>query len=223
MEDGVDGAGVVFHIEPIAHILALAVHGQGLAGADVVDEEGDELLRELVGAVVVRAIGYQCGQPVGVVEGSHEVVAGGLGGTVGAVGGVRCAFCKEGAVKLQRAVHLIRGDVVKALALHVPLPVVFGCLQQGEGAQNVCFCKGEGVFDGAVYMAFRRQMDDAIEPVLFKKRADGLKITDVGLDKRVIWSIFNVLQVGKVAGIGEGVQIDDAVFRVLINEKAHYV
>ena len=58
VENGIDGAGVVFYVQPITDILALAVHGQGLAGADVVDEEGDELLRELVGTVIVRAIGH---------------------------------------------------------------------------------------------------------------------------------------------------------------------
>ena len=47
---------MVFDEEPVADVLSLAVDGQGLALADVVDEEGDELLGELVRAVVIRAV-----------------------------------------------------------------------------------------------------------------------------------------------------------------------
>ena len=38
MKNGVDGTGVVFDIEPVAHVEPLAIHGQGLASANVVDE-----------------------------------------------------------------------------------------------------------------------------------------------------------------------------------------
>ncbi len=86
VEDQVDGAGVVFDEEPVAHVLALAVDGQRLAVADIVDEQRDELFGELVGAVVVGAVGHQRGHAVGVVVGAHEVVARCLGGAVGGVG-----------------------------------------------------------------------------------------------------------------------------------------
>ena len=75
VEDEVDCAGVVLDIQPVAHVLALAIDGQGPAVADVVDEQRDELLRELVRAVVVGAVGHERGHPVGVVVGPHEMVA----------------------------------------------------------------------------------------------------------------------------------------------------
>ena len=53
MENQVDGASVVFHIEPVANVLTLAVDGQRLVMTNVVDEQRDELLGELIGAVVV--------------------------------------------------------------------------------------------------------------------------------------------------------------------------
>ena len=52
-DDHVDGLAVVFHIEPVAHILSLAVNGQRFSCEDIVDDERNELLRELVRAVVV--------------------------------------------------------------------------------------------------------------------------------------------------------------------------
>ena len=75
VEDEVDGACVVLDVEPVAHVLALAVDGQRLAVADVVDEEGNQFLGELIGAVVVGAVGDDDGHAVGVVEGAYEVVA----------------------------------------------------------------------------------------------------------------------------------------------------
>ena len=54
--DEVDGASVVHHIEPVAYVFAFAVDGEGTTVADVVDEQRDELLGELVGAVIVRAL-----------------------------------------------------------------------------------------------------------------------------------------------------------------------
>ena len=85
MEDQVDGACVVLHIEPVTDILALAVYRERLAVPDVVDEQRNELLRELVWSVVVRAVGHDGRKAVGVVICSHEMVRGCLRSAVGAV------------------------------------------------------------------------------------------------------------------------------------------
>ena len=86
LKDAVDGAAVVFHIEPVADLLAVAVNGQRLAGQGIVDDQRDELFREVVGAVVVGAVGGEYRQAIGVVVGTHQVVAGGLARGVRAVG-----------------------------------------------------------------------------------------------------------------------------------------
>ena len=75
MEDKVDGTCVVLHVEPVADVEALAVDGKRLAMADIVDEERDELLRELVRTIVVRAVGHDGRHAVGVVESAYEMVA----------------------------------------------------------------------------------------------------------------------------------------------------
>ncbi len=74
VEYRVDGAGVVDDIEPVAHVFPLAVDRKRLAVTDVVDEQRNELLGELVWAVVVRAVGHDCRHAVGVVVGTHKVV-----------------------------------------------------------------------------------------------------------------------------------------------------
>ena len=78
MEDEVDGSCVVFHKQPVAHVLALAIYGQWLAVADVVDEQRYQLLRKLIGSIVVGAVGHDGRHTVGVVECPYKVVAAGL-------------------------------------------------------------------------------------------------------------------------------------------------
>ena len=74
--------------------------------ADIVDEQGYQFLRELVRAVVVRAVGHYGRHPVGIVEGPYEVVGGSLRRAVGAVGAVSRGLAEE-----LVTVHLMGADV----------------------------------------------------------------------------------------------------------------
>jgi len=93
--DGVEGAGVVFDIQPVADLAAVAVDGQGFAGEGVEDDVGDEFFGEVAWAVVVGAVGDEGGQAVGALPGAHEVVAGCFAGGVGAGRGVGGGFGEE--------------------------------------------------------------------------------------------------------------------------------
>ena len=75
VEDHIDGTSVIYDVEPIAHILTLSIDRKGLAMTDVVDEKWNQLFRELIGAIVVGAVGHDGGHAIGVVISSHEVVA----------------------------------------------------------------------------------------------------------------------------------------------------
>ena len=75
MEDEVDGTGMVFYKEPVAYILAFAIDRQWLAVADVVDEEGYQLLRKLIRPVVIGAVSHDGRHTVGVMVGTDEMVA----------------------------------------------------------------------------------------------------------------------------------------------------
>ena len=75
MEDKVDGTGMVLNEQPVAHILTLTIDRQRLAMADVIDEQRNQLLRELIGAVVVGTVGDNNWHAIGVMEGANKVVA----------------------------------------------------------------------------------------------------------------------------------------------------
>ena len=75
VDDRPDGGVVVFDKEPVADIFAVAVYGQRFTVEHVEYHERDEFFGEVVGAVVVGAVGEGYREAVGVVVGEHEVVA----------------------------------------------------------------------------------------------------------------------------------------------------
>jgi hypothetical protein len=87
---------VVARLQPVTHLLAVAIHRQGLAGQGVYDHQRDQILGEVERPVVVGAVGGEHRQPVGVVPGAHHMVAGGLAGRVGTVGRVSVGSVKAG-------------------------------------------------------------------------------------------------------------------------------
>ena len=52
----IDALRVVVDIQPVTHILAVAVHRKLLALQRIVDDQRDQLLRELVRSVIVGAV-----------------------------------------------------------------------------------------------------------------------------------------------------------------------
>jgi len=83
------GIDVVFHIQPVAHVLAVAIERDRLTDGRLEDHHRDQLFGELSGAIVVRAVGEHHWQAVGVVAGVYQMVACGLAGQIGAEGGCR--------------------------------------------------------------------------------------------------------------------------------------
>ena len=104
---------MVLDIEPVAHVLALAIDRQGLAFERVEDRQRDELFGEMIGPVIVRAVREHDRQAIGVVPGAHEMIGGRLRGRIGRVRLVGRGLGK-GAVGPERAEDLVGRDVMKA-------------------------------------------------------------------------------------------------------------
>ena len=58
-------------------------------------------------------------------------------------------------------------------------------------------------------------MDDRARPVRAEQRVDQRAIADVAADEDVAGVAFEARQVGEIAGVGEGVEVDDALLRGL--------
>ena len=79
MENHIDGTGMIYYIQPVAHVLTLTIYWQWLSMTDVVDKQRNQLLWELVWTVVVRAVGHDGWHTVCIVESTNEVIGTCLG------------------------------------------------------------------------------------------------------------------------------------------------
>ena len=73
-DDEVDGLAVILHIQPVPDVQSFAVHRQWLVIQRVGDHQRDQLLREVIRAVVVGAAAHRDGQAVGAVVGQHQQI-----------------------------------------------------------------------------------------------------------------------------------------------------
>ena len=82
----IDSLAMVLHIQPVTDLHAVAVHRELLVMLDVVDHQRNQLLRELVGAVVIGAASDVDGHTIGIMKRLHKIVGAGLRRRVRAVG-----------------------------------------------------------------------------------------------------------------------------------------
>ena len=87
-------------------------------------------------------------------------------------------------------------------------------IHEHRGADDVGIEEDGGVFNAAVDMAFGSKVDDSIGVLFFKEAVNPVTVTDVQLDKTEVGIVHNRLKGGKVAGIGELIQADDAIIRM---------
>ena len=203
---------MIAHVQPVAHLHAVAIHRQRFARQGVGDHQRDELFREMERPVIVGTVGRQHRQAVRVVPGAHQVVAGGLAGAVGAVGLVDVRFGEGGGVGGQGAVDLVGGHVQEAEGGFVVggqlAPVAARGFEQAEGADDVGGDEVFGTVDGAVDVAFGGKVDDGARAVFGQQAIHQRAVADVALHKAVAHIAFQRRQVGPVAGVGELVHID---------------
>ncbi len=115
IQDRPDGFAMVFDVEPVADVQAVAVEGDFFAFHQIGDEERDQFFGEMVWAVVVAAAGDQHGHVEGVEIGADQAIGGGFAGAVGAVGLERRFFgeFELGPIFGQRAVDFVGADLQK--------------------------------------------------------------------------------------------------------------
>ena len=201
---------MVFDVEPIADLLAVAVHRQRFARQRVGDHQRDQLLGEVVRAVVVGAVAGRDRQAVGVVPGAHEVIRGGLAGRVRAVRFVGIGFGEGRVGGLQGAVDLVGAHVVEAkdspgLALQ-RRPVAARGFQQGEGAVDIGAHELAGAVDAAIHVRFGGEMHDRARLVGRQQRIDQRPVADVARHKGVTCVALQALEVLQIARVGQLVQ-----------------
>jgi hypothetical protein len=188
----------------------LPVDRDRLPGEGVEDHHRDELLGEMIGAVVVGAVAEHHRQPVGLSPGADQVIGGRLGGRIGAAGIVGRGLA-ELARGTQGAEDLVGRDVVEAEALRLalPQPVAPRRLQQIEGAHDIRLNEIPRPVDRAVDVAFGREVHHRVGPVRREDPLERLPVADVGMLEGVERRARDLRQIVEAGGVGEGVEVDD--------------
>ena len=213
LQDQVDGMAVVLDVEPVADVLAVAVDRQLLVGQRVDDHQRDELLREVVRAVVVRAARDRRRDLVGAMVGHDEQVSTGLRSRIRARRlEVRLFREKEiRAVERQVAVDLVRRDLMVAVDA-----VLAAGVEQHARADDVRLQEDLRILNGAVDMRLRCKVDDDVRLLLLEDAVDRPAVCDVRADELEVLLLHRALERLEVARIRQLVDADDAVTRMLL-------
>ena len=134
---------------------------------------------------------------------------------------------------LQRTVYLIGGNMIEAARDVIPgltgnlipgrLPAKLRSLQERQRAHHIGLGKGERVLDRTVDVAFGSQVDDAVDFLLLHQLQDSVEIADIHLHEAIVRLVFDVLEIGQIAGIRKFIEIDDPILRILVHKQPHDV
>ena len=102
-------------------------------------------------------------------------------------------------------------------------PIKLGGLKECKGSHYVGLGECEWVFDASVNVAFCCKVDDTVDLLVLYKLIEGFKIADVHLYELVVWLVLDVLQVCKITGIGQLIQVNDVILGILVYKQSNYM
>ncbi|MCY1231189.1 hypothetical protein D9M72_436280 [compost metagenome] len=208
---------VIAHVQPVAHIEAVAINRQRLARQRIGDDQRDQLFREMVRAIVVGAVRRQHRQSIRMVIRTHQVIRGRLGCRVRAIGRVGGGFRELRVGLAQRAEHFIGGNVKETeVGLGLPFeaaPVSASRFQQREGANDIRLDELARTVDRPIHMAFGRKVNNSTRLVGREELVQCIAVTDIRLREHVPRIILDRRQRLPIARIGELVDVDDPIRR----------
>ena len=214
-EDRPHARAVVLGVDPVAHVLALAVQLRTLPVQDVRDLARDELLHMLEGTVVVRAVRDRGADAVRARPRAHQHVRRRLRGRIRA-GRMVWGMLRElrRIVQGEVAVHLVRAHVVVADA------VLADCLEQAERALHVGLQERFWICDGIVVVRLGRVMHDRVMPR--HDFVEQVRVADVAHHElhTVLGQARDVLRIARVR---ELVQNGDMHVRMVVHHVMHEI
>lgn len=113
----INSLSVVFNIQPVTNVQTLAVNRQWLVSQSIGNHQRNQLLREVIRAIVIRATGNGHRETVGTVISQNQQVSGRLGTAVRRTGVNRSLLSKEQVRTIQRqvAINLIGRNLMITL------------------------------------------------------------------------------------------------------------
>ena len=190
LEHRIERTTVVGHVDPIADVAPIAIQGNRLIRERLGDDQWHQLLRMLVGAVVVAAARDNHRQAVGIRIGHGVELGTRLASAVGIARRQQRRLLETRNVlsRRQRAVNLVRADLqedVIAIAAVRLLPIVTRSREQGQNTLDIGAVEGKRVLERAVDMAFRRKVHHIIRAVFTKDSIERPLVADIGMHENV--------------------------------------
>ena len=207
---GPNGGAVIADMQPVAHVAPIPIDRDRFTRQRAVNREWNEFFRKLERAVIVRTVGDQGRQPVGMVPGTHQMVARCLGRAVRAVRCIRRMLVKRWVLGAQRAEYFVGGDVQEsestALVQGESIPEVAGLFKQGMCAHHIGADECVGFGDRAIDMAFSSKMNHGPGLVLREQRAHQRSITNIANDQFEAGIGRQRVEVGRIGCIRQLIQ-----------------
>ena len=211
-EDGDERPGMVVDIEPIANVLASAVDGQRTSKKRIGDGQRDQLLRELIGAIVIAAIGEQHRHAIGAVPRQGEVIRCSLASRVRRSGIVRRGF-GERALVAQAAKHFVGRDVEEAeCALswrRQTFPITARRFEQVVGPDNIGGNEVCGFGDRAIDVGFCCKVQHGVRMFTLEHDLQSGPVADVQLAERIARILSYAFERIEICCIGQLVYVYD--------------
>ena len=101
--------------------------------------------------------------------------------------------------------------------------VLAASIHQHTGTDDVGLEEDSRIFDGTVNMRFCRKVDHDVRMLFLKQLVHSFAVTDICLHKAEFRVIHNRGQCGQIARIGQLVQTDDSIIRILLQHVEHKV
>ena len=214
-QDGPYAAGVVLGVDPVAHVLALAVQLRTLPVQDVRDLTRDELLHMLIRAIIVRAVRDRRADPVRARPRAHQHVRRRLRRTVRAGRMIRRMLREPGRI-IQREipVHLVRAHMM------VTDPILPDRLQQAERALNIRPEERLRIRDAVVIMRLGGVMHDRV--MARHDTVQQIRIADI-TNHELHTILGQARDVLRIAGIRELVQHGHVHVRMMVHHVMHEI
>src|SRR5450759_2550000 len=111
IEHSANRGAVIGDIKPISALLAVAIDRQWHTSQPMMNRQGNEFFRKLIGPVIVRAVGDQHRKPIGVAPSADKMIGRRLARRVRAVRLITIGLSKSRLILAEGAKNLIGRDM----------------------------------------------------------------------------------------------------------------
>ena len=214
-QDRPHARAVVLGMNPVAHVLALAVQLRTLPVQDVRDLARDELLHMLVWTVVVRAVRDRGTDAVRARPRAHQHIARGLRRRIRRTRMIRRMLREPGRIiQGEIPVHLVRAHMM------VTDPILPDRLQQTERALHIRPQKRFRIRDGIIVVRLGRVMHDRV--MTRHDSVQQVRIADI-TNHELHTILGQARDVLRIAGIRELVQHGHVHVRMMVHHVMHEI